>query len=155
MKKILLVEDDPSLGTTLKERLEKEGYQVQWSNTVDSARAAGSDFDMAILDIGLPDGNGFDLADTFRGQMPIIFMTALNSAENRLRGYEAGAEEFIPKPFHLRELLIRVQHVFENHALERVLEINRRSINLSALLITQPNGSTETLQARDGELLTH
>jgi DNA-binding response OmpR family regulator len=154
MKKILLVEDDNSLGTTLKERLEKEGYLVQWATTVAKARtAAANEFDIAILDIGLPDGDGFELASSFKGRMPIIFMTALNSAENRLRGYETGAEEFIPKPFHLRELLMRVQHVFENHALEKVLHINGRTVNLSALIVKQADGSTEALQARDGELL--
>lgn len=123
MKKVLLLEDDQSLGLTLKERLDREGFQVHLARSLKEARTALKDqFDLFILDVGLPDGNGFDFAEELKGstQAPFLFMTAQSDAESRLRGYEAGAEEFIPKPFHLKEFLLRVRHVMENHAAPQV-----------------------------------
>lgn len=119
MKRILLVEDDEGLGATLQERLSKEGYFVSWSKTIQTAliEMQNSFFHLALLDVGLPDGSGFDLAKQIgkKKSWPIVFMTAQSDAENRLHGYELGAEEFIPKPFHLKELLMRVRHVLEKH----------------------------------------
>ncbi len=116
MTRILLVEDDSSLGATLRERLIKEGYDVSLARTQKEALelVARHAFDLYILDVGLPDGSGFDLAGTMP-RKPLIFLTAQGDAESRLKGYDLGAEEYIPKPFHLRELLMRVRHVLENH----------------------------------------
>src|SRR5215472_15772146 len=112
MKRLLLVEDDRSLGATLHERLLREKYEVAWVETKQSALGKLNEglWDLVILDIGLPDGSGFELARHIKSNatMPIMFMTALSTAEHRLEGFEIGAEEFIPKPFHLRELLLRV-----------------------------------------------
>lgn len=112
MKKynILLLEDDVSLGEILLTRLQKEYKSVIWAQTIATARERidKTEFDLLILDVGLPDGSGFDLAKEQEGRHPIIFLTALNSAEDRLQGYELGADEYIPKPFHLKELMIRI-----------------------------------------------
>ena len=123
MKKVLLLEDDQSLGLTLKERLDREGFHVRLARSLKEARTVlGDHFDLFILDVGLPDGNGFEFAEELKSstQAPFLFMTAQSDAESRLRGYEAGAEEFIPKPFHLKEFLLRVKHVMENHAVPLV-----------------------------------
>src|SRR5437762_10358972 len=113
MKRLLLVEDDRSLGATLAERLEREKYEVYWAQTQQRALKKLSEglWDLVILDIGLPDGSGFELARHIKEStsLPIMFMTALSTAEHRLEGFEIGAEEFLPKPFHLRELLLRVR----------------------------------------------
>ena len=119
-KKILLVEDDKSLGQTLAERLSKEKYFVHLSVSLKDAQTYLETHqpDLIILDVGLPDGNGFDFAKKFLQKEdcpPFIFLTALSGAEERLKGYELGADEFIPKPFHLRELLLRVSHVLQTH----------------------------------------
>ncbi|TGK10487.1 DNA-binding response regulator [Leptospira selangorensis] len=118
--KLLLVEDDRSLGETLKERLEKEGYEMVWTVSAQSAKvlAAESKPDLILLDVRLPDGDGFELAEELKSRKdcpPFLFLTAHSGAPERLRGFELGAEEFIPKPFHLKELLIRVKHVLESH----------------------------------------
>ena len=119
MTRLLLLEDDQTLGATLKERLELEGYEVVWVESCQSAEESYSQkkFDLIILDIGLPDGSGLEFAKKVRSQSscPFIFVTAQNSAETRLEGFEIGAEEFIPKPFHLKEMLLRIRHVLENH----------------------------------------
>ncbi len=157
MTKLLLVEDDILLGETLMERLAKEGYAVDWAQTQaegEKALAAGS-FDLVLLDVGLPDGSGFDLARKIRSskEVPIVFMTAMNTAEHRLEGYEIGAEEFIPKPFHLKELLLRVKHVLENHAASHAVRVGARTIDFDAQAVVSANGEREFLAARDFQLL--
>jgi len=164
MRRLLLVEDDTSLGETLRERLEKEGYAVEWADTLGGARAvmktAAEPFDLIILDVNLPDGSGFDFARDVRAraETPFIFVTALNSAEHRLEGYEIGADEYVPKPFHLKELLLRVRHVLETHPPEgevaaTSLRVKDRVIDLAARSVTAPDGAVEFLQTRDFELL--
>lgn len=155
---MLLVEDDKSLGTTLSERLRKEGFSVVWVETLALARKALSDdsFDLLILDVGLSDGSGFDLARDLKDtkSMPIIFVTAQSEAEDRLRGYELGAEEFIPKPFHLRELLLRVRHVLENHASTQVVTVGAVKIDLGAMRIENEKGA-ESLNQRETQVLKY
>lgn len=113
---LMLVEDDEGLGETIKDRLLKEGYFVDWAKTFKSAEEMffGKNFDLVILDLRLPDGNGFDLAKILRKQkpnVPFLFLTAQAGAKERLLGFELGALEFIPKPFHLKEFMIRLERV--------------------------------------------
>lgn len=157
MKRLLLVEDDRSLGATLCERLQRENYEVSWAETKQRAlkKLGEGLWDLVILDIGLPDGSGFELARHIKqsSSLPIMFMTALSTAEHRLEGFEIGAEEFIPKPFHLQELLLRVKHVLENHPVQRQITCNRRMIELDNRVIVQPDGQREHPAARDFDLL--
>lgn len=157
MKRLLLVEDDRSLGATLQERLLREKYDVAWVETKQRALKKLSEglWDLVILDIGLPDGSGFDLARHIKGttSLPVMFMTALSTAEHRLEGFEIGAEEFIPKPFHLQELLLRVKHVLDSHPVLRRVACNGRVVDLETRAIIQPNGRSEYPAARDFELL--
>jgi DNA-binding response OmpR family regulator len=149
MTKILLVEDDQSLGATLKERLGKEGYDVVWTRTkADSLKAAGGGgFDLYIFDVGLPDGTGFELARELPGK-PFLFLTAQGDAESRLHGYELGAEEYIPKPFHLRELLLRVKHVLDNHSASSVLKIANVEANFESFTFKR-DGAAENVASKD------
>lgn len=176
---ILLVEDDSSLGETLKERLERESVGksllvVHWCQTVGEAEAAiqNRPFDLLILDVGLPDGNGMELAERVKSGklaqrstgVPILFLTAMNTPEMRLKGYELGAIEFIPKPFHLRELLLRVHHVLSHHKEEGgkasrvyVLSANTQ-FNAMAMCIQRTDEANRSeqiirLTAKDAELL--
>jgi two-component system, OmpR family, phosphate regulon response regulator PhoB len=157
MTQLLLVEDDLSLGATLHQRLAREGYTVQWAKTQAEARRALAQgwWDLVILDVGLPDGSGFELARQIKAQssLPIVFITAWSSAEKRLEGFEIGAEEFIPKPFHLRELLLRVKHVLDNHAVRQHLACNGRRIEFDSRAIVQPGGQREYLPLREFQLL--
>lgn len=157
MKRLLLVEDDRSLGATLCERLMRENYDVTWAETKQRALKKLNEglWDLVILDIGLPDGSGFDLARNIKGQssLPVMFITALSTAEHRLEGFEIGAAEFIPKPFHLRELLLRVKHVLENHPVRHQVTCNSRLIELDSRTIVQPDGRREFPAARDFDLL--
>lgn len=157
MKQVLLLEDDDSLGATLRERLEKEGYGVEWLKSLANARAAveKNHYDVAILDVGLPDGTGFDFAQEVRDKkkLPFLFLTAMATAEYRLQGYELGAEEFIPKPFHLKELLLRVRHVLDNHSKKRIAVIGGKQVDFERMAIRSPEGNLEYLSQKDCEVL--
>ncbi len=156
--KLLLVEDDKVLGSHLTERLDKEGYQCTWVRTCEECKKMKthwSSFDLVIVDVGLPDGSGFDLASEIRtmASVPIVFMTAQSDSENRLRGYELGAEEFIPKPFHLRELLLRVKHVLENHSFAKALTVNNVTIDWRSMVVRDADGVEERLTFKDYRVL--
>lgn len=157
MKRLLLVEDDRSLGATLHERLLREQYDVAWVETKQRAlkKLDEGRWDLVILDIGLPDGSGFELARHIKQStaVPIMFMTALSTAEHRLEGFEIGAEEFVPKPFHLKELLLRVKHVLDRYPVRHQVSCNGRVIELESRVIVQPDGRREHPAARDFDLL--
>lgn len=157
MARVLLVEDDPSLGRTLAERLEKERLDVTWAQSIAAAESAldRHRWDLAILDVKLPDGSGFGLARRIKrtSLTPVMFMTALNSAENRLEGFEIGADEYLPKPFHLKEFVLRVRHVLATQRVPEVLQVQGRTIDLGALAITTSDGEKAFLQVRDGRVL--
>jgi DNA-binding response OmpR family regulator len=156
MARVLLVEDDQSLGRTLTERLEKERLEVTWTQTIAAAEAAldRQPWDLAVLDVRLPDGSGFGLARRIKrtSLTPVMFMTALNSAENRLEGFEIGADEYLPKPFHLKEFVLRVRHVLATQRVADVIQVQGRIIDLGALTITTSDGEKSVLQVRDGRV---
>jgi DNA-binding response OmpR family regulator len=157
MKSLLLLEDDQNLGQTLKERLAQEGYRVIWSENIAQARAAllENEFDLILLDVGLPDGTGFDFAREIRESRPypFLFITAQNSAESRLKGYDLGAEEYIPKPFHLRELLMRIRHVLKDHVAIHKLHVDSMIIDFDSMSIINQEGGTQSLPLKDFQVL--
>lgn len=114
--RILLLEDEKNVGATLVDRLCNEGFQVKWVQSFKDATHAvseGQKFDLALLDVGLPDGSGFDVAAHLREIQPstaMIFLTAFGNPEDRIRGLELGAEDYVVKPFHLQELILRIRN---------------------------------------------
>ena len=113
--RVLMVEDERNVAETLAERLRGAGFQVTRAESVAGARRAinEGEFQLALLDVGLPDGSGFELARVLRERAPataIIFLTAHASAEDRIRGLELGADDYVGKPFLFRELLLRIQN---------------------------------------------
>lgn len=156
--RLLLVEDDESLGQTLQEQLLLKSYEVVWAKTfLDASQIIQtSTFDICIFDVTLPDGNGFDLARRLKEKhsTPFLFLTAMSEAENRLEGFELGADEFIPKPFHLKELFLRLQHIIKDHRPSlHLLSVNGRKIDFGAMKITDSQGHSVPLGARDFQLL--
>jgi len=118
MPKVLLVEDELNVGSTLKDRLTHEGFEAVWSQSLAQAKNAllGEKFNLALLDVNLPDGSGFDVARLIRNSHPgtaIMFLTAAGTPEDRIHGLELGAEDYIVKPFHFKELLLRIQNVLK------------------------------------------
>lgn len=112
--RILLVEDEETLAIGLEFNLSEEGYDVVW---VPDGRQALEEintveFDLVLLDVMLPYVSGFEVAEKIRlryPQMPILMLTARTELKDRVKGLEAGADDYITKPFHLEELLLRVK----------------------------------------------
>jgi DNA-binding response OmpR family regulator len=156
--RILLLEDDASLGRTLADRLEREHFAPVWARSVAAARQefANGPWDLAILDVRLPDGCGFSLARELRraSSVPIMFMTALDSAESRLEGSEIEASTYLPKPFHIRELLIRIRLAIQPRRAAAVVRVDDIEIDLAAMTVTQTDGQRIFLQARDARVLS-
>ena len=113
--KILLVEDEPSIADNIVYALKTEGFDVVWCPTAEKALAAfnGNDFHLVVLDVGLPDINGFDVCKKLRNtsSVPIIFVTARKDEIDRVVGLEIGADDYVVKPFSPRELSARVKAV--------------------------------------------
>jgi len=112
--RILVIEDDPQLGPSLKDRLESEHYAVDlYSDGNDGAEAALTvAYDLLVIDVLLPGTSGFDVCRTLRKQqrvVPILLLTALSTIEQRIEGLDAGADDYLIKPFAFGELLARVR----------------------------------------------
>jgi DNA-binding response OmpR family regulator len=111
--KILLVEDDPGIGRVVSRGLAAEGYEVSWTQSIADATAAlgGAPFATIILDLGLPDGDGLDFCREIRGDgidTPLLVLTARETLPDKLDGFQAGADDYLSKPFAFEELLARL-----------------------------------------------
>jgi two-component system alkaline phosphatase synthesis response regulator PhoP len=116
--RILVVEDEQNVGSTLVDYLQREGADAVWSRNREDAQEqiTGRRFDLALLDVGLPDGTGFQVAEQLRSRersTAVVFLTAMGSPEDRVRGLELGAEDYVVKPFHLKELMLRLQNALK------------------------------------------
>ena len=114
MTRLLLVEDDPMLGETLRDALKDQGYVVDWLSNGKTALAALEDdvTDLMILDLGLPGLDGLNVLKTIRKQgsaMPVLILTARDSIDDRVAGLDAGADDYLLKPFDLNELFARIR----------------------------------------------
>lgn len=116
---ILLVEDEPNLGMTLRDYLRSKKFTVELATSVKEAEEKFQQFKpaIAILDIGLPDGSGLDLGRSLRAKRKdcvLLFCTALNDPSLRVEGLELGAEDYITKPFELKELTLRLDRILKS-----------------------------------------
>ncbi|QQL51396.1 response regulator transcription factor [Mucilaginibacter ginkgonis] len=122
---VLIVEDERSLALEMDEFLTHEGFTVEHARTSRSAeeKIFVNSYDFILLDLGLPDGDGFDLLRTFKGlrdrEDAVIILTARAAVDDRIRGLEGGADDYLPKPFSLNELLARMHAITRRkHKLE-------------------------------------
>lgn len=116
LEKILIVEDDPTAGLLLKTFLESEGFDVRLATTAKAGLQTflADHYRMCILDCGLPDHDGFWLAKEIRtrdGEVPVIFLTAKSLLDDKIRGFQSGADDYITKPFETFELLYKIKAI--------------------------------------------
>lgn len=117
---ILVVDDDTRIRTLLKKFLGQNGFRVTMAASAADARRllAGLDFDLIILDVMMPGETGVELTRALREdkQVPILMLTALSETDSRIEGLEAGADDYLPKPFDPRELLLRISNILRRGA---------------------------------------
>src|SRR6202034_1416665 len=116
-KRILLVEDEPTLSLLLQERLEKEGYSVSPCHDGEQAltQALREPVGLVVLDVKLPKKNGFDVCRELRRHgfnSPILILTARSDVKDRIKGLKIGADDYLAKPFDVNELLARIEALF-------------------------------------------
>ncbi len=156
--KLLFVEDDETIASGLCYALEAEGYEVTRGATVREALAAleMSAFDLALVDLALPDGAGFTVCEAVKARSgaPVVFLTAADDEGNVIRGFDLGADDYIVKPFRLRELLARLKAVMRRAAGGGADIIRVGNIELHALSGKAYKDSKElTLTAMEYRLL--
>ncbi len=136
--RILVVEDDPGIGELVCEDLRDQGYAVDWAQDGDEALSLSESFpyDLLVLDIMLPGVDGFTIAKTLRLKkqtVPILMLTARDGIEDRVKGLELGADDYLVKPFHLKELRARVRALLRRSQGEasNTVEVGRLKLELA------------------------
>lgn len=134
--RIFVLEDDEAIGIGLSYTLESEKYEVTLVKTVAEAKKTveNEEFDIYILDLTLPDGNGYEVCSFIKskGDLPVIFLTAYDDEINVVTGFELGADDYISKPFRVRELLARVKSVLRRYSKDNadgIVKIGELSVN--------------------------
>ena len=114
MSRILLLEDDTMIASGILYALESEGYETNHATRIKDARSLIEHykFDLAIIDMQLPDGTGFDVSEIFKNNATsVIFLTVVDDENTIVRAFDEGAQDYIVKPFRIRELLARVRRI--------------------------------------------
>lgn len=163
MKKILVVEDDLALSTGLCFELDTEGYLSMAAFNCQKTRQLlkNSELDLVLLDVNLPDGNGFDLCreiKTMYPELPVIFLTANDLEQNVLDGFDLGAEDYVTKPFNMKILLRRVEVALRRaqgqKAAKNHVQWSDGFLTLDfGSLTTQRNGETLSITPNEYKLL--
>lgn len=156
---IFLLEDDEAIGIGLKYSLENEGYTVTLAKSVAEAMRIINErnFSLYILDINLPDGNGYDVCRKVKekGDFPVIFLTAYDDEVNVVMGLELGADDYIAKPFRVRELMARIKSVmrrFGKDKSDQIIKLGDVTVNLNEAKVTK-NKTDVILTAMEYRLL--
>mgnify|MGYP005860787385 CR=1 FL=1 len=157
--RILLIEDDAALGEAVRDHLAGLAHAVDWERELAAAEAAlrAVPYDLLLLDLGLPDGSGLDFLEQLRARgdvTPVIVLTARDGIAERITGLEAGADDYLVKPFDLGELAARVAAVARRYAGDPnpLLEIGPLLIDRGRRIVTRA-GEPVTLSAREWALL--
>lgn len=136
--KVLILEDDRTIGTGLEYSLTQEGYRVTLCQTVAAAleQIARTDHELYILDLTLPDGSGYDVCEAVKkkGEAPVIFLTAFDDEVSVVMGLELGADDYISKPFRVRELLARMKAVLRRSGRDGgtgVIQLGQVTVNVN------------------------
>ncbi|MFO7816288.1 MAG: response regulator transcription factor [Thermodesulfobacteriota bacterium] len=165
--RILLVEDEDSLALGLKFNLEREGCIVE--RAMDGQQAldlfAVNEYDLIVLDIMLPYVNGFEVASRVRAEnprLPILILTARVSAKDRIKGLAIGADDYLTKPFHLEEFMLRVDKMLTRkqwydpglHGKKR-FELGGKHVDFETLEVDPPDGEPFRLTDREAQVLKY
>lgn len=161
MSEILVVEDEVNLGLTLKDYLESKGFATSHAKSCQEARELFSkDVSVVLMDIGLPDGDGIELARELRQKRKnfiLLFLSAQNDPETKFQGLEMGAEDFITKPFDLRELTLRLEKARMTHKVlsrhDQEIKLGQLSIKFDSYQVVDAHGAMINLGQKECGIL--
>jgi DNA-binding response OmpR family regulator len=163
-RRILLVEDEQKIADTLKLGLSENGYTVEvaYDGNIGLKLFETMSFDLVVLDINLPGLNGYELCKRIRGrnaQVPVIMLTALSSLNDKIEGYDAGADDYIIKPFEFRELLMKTRVLLkrtasQNYPVGSVLKAADLEMNLDSKEVKRGD-TLINLTAKEFQLLEY
>ena len=156
-RRILIVDDDAALSEVIRDRLVIEGFDVECATDADEALRRSESLmpDLVLLDVMLPKSSGFDLVPIVRRsrKVPIIFLSARGLQVDKLRGLEAGADDYVTKPFDMQELLARIRAVLRRTAgVVDLIKLGRITVDFTRRIATGPAGAI-ALTNREFEIL--
>lgn len=161
-KNILIIDDDEDLSFIISEMLESYGYDVTRAENREKAFAllSGNTYHLILLDINLPDTTGFELCKELRcaSTVPVIFASARTSETDRITGFDIGGDDYLPKPYSMKELLSRVNALIRRtygfYEEEKIVDFGNISVNVTARTVTK-NSETVSLSLREFDLLAY
>lgn len=161
-KQILIIDDDEDLSFIISDMLEDYGYDVTCAKDSDEAFALLADniYHLILLDINLPDTTGFELCKELRqvSTVPVIFASARTSETDRITGFDIGGDDYLPKPYSMKELLSRVNALIRRtygfSKEEQILSFGDITVNITARTVTK-NGEVVPLSLREFDLLAY
>jgi DNA-binding response OmpR family regulator len=164
-RKILLVEDEQRIADTLRLGLVENGYEVEvaYDGKMGYKLYQAQPFNLVVLDLNLPEINGYELCKLIRASnsnIPVIILTALNSLEDKIEGYDAGADDYVIKPFEFRELLMKIRVLLRRSGTNQqiptgnILKADTLQMNLDTKEVIR-EGTTISLTAKEFQLLEY
>ena len=158
MKKILIVEDEQNIAEMVRMFLTKNGFSCQIANngTMAADMVENEIYDLALLDVMLPGIDGFELIGYIKQfGIPVIFVTAKTSVDDRVKGLKLGADDYILKPYDLKELLARIETVLKRyHVADDIIRFNNLIVNVPGHVVTM-DGKTVPLSSKEFDLLLY
>jgi two-component system, OmpR family, alkaline phosphatase synthesis response regulator PhoP len=161
--RILVVDDEAHLAAGIRENLEAEGYRtdIAHDGAMGLERLRAESFDLAVLDVMMPNMDGLELCAQLRRegiQTPVLFLTVKGAADDRVRGFEVGGDDYLAKPFHLKELLLRVAAILRRSswyqsAAAAALTFGGNSIDFKTYEARAWDGSAHSLTHKEAMIL--
>ncbi|MBO7564097.1 MAG: response regulator transcription factor [Clostridiales bacterium] len=160
--KILIIDDDKDILTIITDMLSGYGYEVTTATSADEGfdLLSKSAFHLLLLDINLPDSDGFEICRQLRevSTVPVIFASARTSEDDRVTGYSIGGDDYLPKPYSMKELLVRVQALLRRtygfSTEEKIVSFGDVVVNITSRTVTK-NGEPVSLSLREFDLLAY
>lgn len=147
MQNILVVEDDHDLNQAICYSLKKSGYGTYGAESAESGRTEflRNRIDLVLLDVNLPDGEGFSFCRWIksRKETPVIYLTARDMEEDVLTGYESGAEDYITKPFSIKELMARINRIILRNKKNTIIQVQNIKFDMDKMVVYRDNENVE------------
>lgn len=162
MRRILIIDDDKELSDVTKDMLSDYEYEVDQAYSIEEAYEVLTNgiYDVILLDINLPDGEGYEVCRELRkvSTVPVIFASARTSVDDRVTGFEEGGDDYLPKPYSMKELLVRVnalvRRTYGMNAVDETVQFGDVVVNLSSRTVTKA-GREVSLSLKEFDLLAY